>query len=229
MPPATAPNDDSLRWLSDALLSADFGLISTASLVVGVACASTERETVLAAAMVVLFSGSFSMAAEQYLSVSTEADRERVELARRRREIEPDRLAAHAELADHYVRRGLDPVLAKEVADRLLQQVAEDERTREELGLAELGVVRPLREAVAAAACFALGAALPLLVVLLARPERVVPLTVALSLTLLAVLAAIAARIDGASQGRAVARIIFWGALAMGVTAVEGLIFGAVT
>ena len=194
MPPATATRRESLEWLSDAALSADFGLISTASLVVGVACASAERQTVLAAAMAVLFSGSFAMAAEQYLSVSTEADRARVDLA-----------------------------------SRLMQHDAQGEQTRDEQGLAEIDAVRPLKEAVTAAACFAVGAALPLLVVLLAAPARVVPLTVTSSLLLLAVLGAIGARIDGASEAKAVARIVFWGALAMGVTAIEGLIFGAVT
>lgn len=221
--------DDSLDWLSDTLLAAEFGLISTASLVVGVACASTERETVLAAAMVVLFSGTFAMAAEQYLSVATEADRERGELAHRTHQLEADRLAAHAELADNYVRRGLDPGLAKEVASRLLQHDAHGERTRAELGLAEIGVVRPLREAIAAAASFAVGAASPLLLVLLASPARLVPLTMASTLLLLAVLAACGARLDGASEVKAVTRIICWGALAMGVTALEGLVFGAVT
>lgn len=184
MSPHTANRRQSLEWLSDAALAADFGLISTASLVVGVACATAERQTLLTAAMAVLFSGSFSMAAEQYLSVTKEADRERVALA---------------------------------------------EQGRDELGLAEIGDVHPLREAVAAATSFAMGAALPLLVVLLAAPPRVVPLTVVSSLLLLAVLGALGARIDGASEAKAVARVTFWGALAMGVTAVEGLIFGAVT
>jgi VIT1/CCC1 family predicted Fe2+/Mn2+ transporter len=229
MPPAEPPRSDSLDWLSDAALAADFGLISTSSLVVGVACAAAERETVLMAAVAVLFAGAFSMAAEQYLSVAVEADRDRADLARKRRHLESDGLAAHAELADNYVRRGLDPGLAEAVATRLLQHDAEGEQTREELGLAEIGVVRPLREAVAAAACFALGAASPLLVVLLAPPARVVPLTVASSLVLLALLGVLGARIDGASEAKAVARVTFWGGLAMGVTALEGLVFGAVT
>jgi VIT1/CCC1 family predicted Fe2+/Mn2+ transporter len=177
------------------VLAADFGLISTASLVVGVACASTERETVLAAAMVVLFSGSFSMAAEQYLSVATEADRERAALAKE----QPG-------------------------PPGQLREPAPDEAS-----LAEVGAVRPLRQAVAAAAAFAVGATLPLLVVLLARPTRIASLTAAASLFLLGILGALGARIDGAPEGKAVARILFWGALAMGVTAVEGLIFGAVT
>jgi VIT1/CCC1 family predicted Fe2+/Mn2+ transporter len=176
----TPPGDDA-QALSDALLAADFGLISTSSLVVGVACASTERETVLAAAMVVLFSGTFSMAAEQYLSVSTEADRMR---------------AAQG------------------------QDVASE---------AEPSGVHPLRQAVAAAASFAAGALLPLLVVLMARPARIAPLTASASLLLLAVLGALGARIDGANERRAVVRIVFWGALAMGAAALEGLIFDAVT
>lgn len=186
-----APPESHPQWLSDALLAADFGLISTSSLVVGVACASTERETVLAAAMVVLFSGSFSMAAEQYLSVATEADRERAALTK--------------ELTSRPVPPDDAPVLA------------------------EIGDVHPLRQAVAAAASFAAGATLPLLVVLMARPARIAPLTASASLLLLAVLGALGARIDGANERRAVARIVFWGALAMGVAALEGLIFDAVT
>jgi len=229
MPPVEPPDNDALDWLSDAALAADFGLISTSSLVVGVACASAERETVLMAAVAVLFAGAFSMAAEQYLSVAVEADRDRADVARKRRHLESDLRAAHAELADNYVRRGLDPGLAAQVATRLLQHDAQGEQTRDELGLAEIGVVRPLREAIRAAACFALGAASPLLVVLLARPARVVPLTVASTLVLLALLGVLGARIDGASEAKAVARITFWGGLAMAVTAMEGLVFGAVT
>lgn len=192
------PPENHPQWLSDALLAADFGLISTSSLVVGVACASTERETVLAAAMVVLFSGSFSMAAEQYLSVATEADRERA-------------------------------ALKKELTSRPMPPDVQGEPRDDAPVLAGIGDVHPLRQAVAAAASFAAGATLPLLVVLMARPTRVAPLTASASLLLLAVLGALGARIDGANERRAVARIVFWGALAMGVAALEGLIFDSVT
>jgi VIT1/CCC1 family predicted Fe2+/Mn2+ transporter len=186
MPPDETDRIDDRGWLSAAALAAEFGLISTASLVVGVACASAERETVLVAAVAVLFSGAFSMAAEQYLSVATEADREQAALARQRGQLESDRLA-------------------------------------------ETDAVHPLREAVAAAACFAVGAALPLLLVLLAPPARLVPLTMASSLVLLALLGALGARIDGAGAAKAVARVTLLGALAMGATALEGVLFAAAT
>jgi VIT1/CCC1 family predicted Fe2+/Mn2+ transporter len=194
MPNAEPESTGLIKWLSDAALAADFGLISTASLVVGVACADTERRTVLMTALAVICSGAFSIAAENYLSVASEADRERAELARRRQLIDGD---------------------------------ARGEPTEGEPDLPASEPARPLHAAFAAAVRFVLGGTLPLLVVIWAPRALLVPLTVASSLTLLALLGATAARADGANEWKAVARSTFWGALAMGATALEGLLFGA--
>lgn len=219
---------DRIGWLRAAVLGANDGLISTASLVVGVASASTEQGPVLVAAVAGLLAGALSMAAGEYVSVSSQADTEQADLARERHELATDAEAEHAELAGIYVRRGLDPALAHEVARQLARHDALGAHARDELGLTDTGAARPLQAALASAASFAVGAALPLLIVLVAPATRLVPLVVAASLVLLTVLGGLAARIGGAGVARGAARVTFWGALAMGVTALVGRLFGAV-
>lgn len=228
MPHAERHRSDRIGWLRAAVLGANDGLISTASLVVGVASASTEQGPVLVAAVAGLLAGALSMAAGEYVSVSSQADTEQADLARERHELATDAEAEHAELAGIYVRRGLDPALAHEVARQLARHDALGAHARDELGLTDTGAARPLQAALASAASFAVGAALPLLIVLVAPATRLVPLVVAASLVLLTVLGGLAARIGGAGVARGAARVTFWGALAMGVTALVGRLFGAV-
>jgi VIT1/CCC1 family predicted Fe2+/Mn2+ transporter len=228
MPHAELHRSTRIGWLRAAVLGANDGLISTASLVVGVASAEPDHGAVLLAAVAGLLAGAMSMAAGEYVSVSSQADTEQADLARERRELETDHETEHAELAQIYVRRGLAPSLAGEVATQLMRHDALGAHARDELGFTEVSAARPLQAALASAASFAVGAALPLLVVALAPPARVIVITVASTLGLLAVLGAMAARIGGASQVRGAARVTFWGAAAMGITALVGRLFGAV-
>ncbi|MCU0620948.1 MAG: VIT family protein [Gemmatimonadales bacterium] len=228
MPHAELHRSTRIGWLRAAVLGANDGLISTASLVVGVASAEPDHGAVLLAAVAGLLAGAMSMAAGEYVSVSSQADTEQADLARERRELETDHETEHAELAKIYVQRGLAPALAGEVATQLMRHDALGAHARDELGFTEVSAARPLQAALASAASFAVGAALPLLVVALAPPARVIVITVASTLGLLAVLGAMAARIGGASQVRGAARVTFWGAAAMGITALVGRLFGAV-
>jgi VIT1/CCC1 family predicted Fe2+/Mn2+ transporter len=168
------------------------------------------------------------MAAGEYVSVSSQADTEQADLTRERRELATQPEAEHAELAGLYVSRGLTPALADEVATQLMAHDALGAHARDELGLSELTLARPLQAALASAASFAAGAAIPLLVVLLLPLTAVVPATIGASLLLLAVLGTLAARLGGAPPLRAALRVTFWGAVAMGVTAVIGRFFGTV-
>lgn len=217
-----------IGWLRAAVLGANDGLISTSSLVVGVASAQVAPGTILLTALAGLVAGALSMAAGEYVSVSSQADTERADLARERRELIAEPIAEHAELAAIYVHRGLDPTLAADVATQLMAHDALGAHARDELGLSELTRARPLQAALASAASFAAGAALPLLVVLLTPQATIVPATIAGSLLLLAVLGAMAARLGGAPLLRGMLRVTFWGAVAMGVTAAVGHFFGAV-
>lgn len=217
-----------IGWLRAAVLGANDGLISTSSLVVGVAAAEGGRGPVLLAAMAGLVAGALSMAAGEYVSVSSQADTEQADLARERGELADQPEAEHAELAAIYVRRGLTPALADDVATQLMAHDALGAHARDELGMSEITLARPLQAALASAGSFAVGAALPLLVVLLLPIESVVPATVIASLALLAGLGTLAARLGGASPLRGALRVTFWGAVAMGVTALVGRLFGAV-
>lgn len=217
-----------IGWLRAAVLGANDGLISTSSLVVGVASAQAARGPVLLSAFAGLVAGALSMAAGEYVSVSSQADTEQADLTRERGELETQPEAEHAELAGIYVRRGLTPVLADQVATQLMAHDALGAHAHDELGLSELTLARPLQAAFASAASFAAGAALPLLVVLLLPLAVVVPATIGASLVLLAVLGALAARLGGAPPFRGALRVTFWGAVAMGVTAVIGRFFGTV-
>lgn len=217
-----------IGWLRAAVLGANDGLISTSSLVVGVAAAQTGRGPVLLTALAGLVAGALSMAAGEYVSVSSQSDTEHADLARERQELATQPTAEHAELAAIYVKRGLTPALAGEVATELMAHDALGAHARDELGMAELSMARPLQAALASATSFAAGAFLPLLVVLLLPIASVVPATIGASLILLGVLGTLAARLGGAPRLRGAIRVTFWGAMAMGVTAVIGRLFGAV-
>jgi VIT1/CCC1 family predicted Fe2+/Mn2+ transporter len=219
---------DRIGWLRASVLGANDGLISTASLVVGVASAGASPGSIVVSAVAGLLAGAMSMAAGEYVSVSSQSDTEQADLERERRELADDDLGERAELAGIYVGRGLEPELAARVAEQLMAHDALGAHARDELGLHELTSARPLQAALASAASFALGAALPVLTVALAPRAWLVPLVVGTSLVLLAGLGGLAARIGGASIVTGAGRIAFWGAVAMAVTAAAGALFGAV-
>jgi VIT1/CCC1 family predicted Fe2+/Mn2+ transporter len=216
-----------IGWLRAAVLGANDGLISTASLIVGVAAASATPSAILVAAVAGLLAGAMSMAAGEYVSVSSQADTERADLERERRELATDLPGEKAELTGIYVKRGLEPALAAQVADQLMVHDPLTAHARDELGLSEITAARPLQAALASAASFAVGAALPLGIVALAPRDRLIPVIVVASLLLLALLGGMAAKIGGASIVTGTIRVTFWGALAMGATAAAGALFGA--
>lgn len=219
---------DAIGWLRAAVLGANDGLISTSSLVVGVAAATTTRDPVLVAALAGLVAGALSMAAGEYVSVSSQADTERADLERERGELAATPEREHAELAGIYVSRGLTPELANQVADQLTAHDALGAHARDELGLSVITRARPIQAALASAAAFAIGAALPLLLVLFVPLATLTPMVIGSSLLLLAVLGGIAARLGRASLAIGAARVMFWGAVAMGCTALVGQLFGTV-
>jgi vacuolar iron transporter family protein len=216
-------------WLRAAVLGANDGIVSTASLVIGVAAAGAGRGAVLTAGVAGLVGGAMSMAAGEYVSVSSQADSERSDLARERRELAEDPEAEHRELAAIYVGRGLDPRLASEVARQLAAKDALAAHARDELGLTEAHRARPTQAALASAAAFAAGAALPLATALLAPAALVMPAVAALCLVFLAGLGAFAARAGGANVARGALRVTFWSAIAMAITAAIGGAFGVAT
>ncbi|HEY2375245.1 MAG TPA: VIT family protein [Gemmatimonadaceae bacterium] len=216
-----------IGWLRAAVLGANDGLISTASLVVGVAAAGTGSSGILVAGIAGLVAGAMSMAAGEYVSVSSQADTENADLSRERAELAADPAAEHAELAGIYVGRGLTPELAKQVATQLMERDALAAHARDELGLSEVTAARPLQAAFTSAVTFASGALLPVLVAAFSPAPLVARLVTASALVLLAVLGALAARVGGAGVARGAIRVAFWGALAMGVSALVGRLFGA--
>ena len=216
-----------IGWLRAAVLGANDGLISTASLVVGVAASGTNRAAILIAGVAGVVAGAMSMAAGEYVSVSSQSDTEQADLARERKELETDWDAERHELAGIYEARGLSPVLAVQVADQLMAKDALAVHAREELGLSELTAARPNQAAFASALSFAAGAVLPVLVSMLVPRERLSAAVTASALLLLAALGALAARVGGASVLRGAARVTLWGALAMGASALVGRLFGA--
>ena len=215
-----------IGWLRAAVLGADDGIVSTASLIVGVAAAGSPRAAILLAGVAGLVAGALSMAAGEYVSVSSQSDTEKADLATEKGELANQRPAEEKELADIYVQRGLDPELARTVAVQLMAHDALAAHARDELGITEQMTARPLQAAVASAATFAVGAALPLLVVVFAPLTNLWLVVSGASLVCLAVLGALAARTGGASAWVGAARVAFWGALAMAVTAVIGKLFG---
>lgn len=216
-------------WLRAAVLGANDGILSTASLVVGVAAAAATREQILVAGVAALVAGAMSMAAGEYVSVSSQADAERADIERERKELETEPEAEIKELTLIYVKRGLQPQLAKEVAEELTAHDALKAHARDELGLTELHAARPMQAAVTSAVTFAIGAALPLAVALVSAPEYLLSVVSAGSLVALAVLGALAARAGGSSLRVGAARVTLWGALGMAATAAIGQLFGAVT
>ena len=216
-----------LGWLRAAVLGANDGIVSTASLILGVAVASGSPQSILIAGIAALVAGAMSMAAGEYVSVSAQADGEAAELAKERKELAEDSDSELEELTRIYVSRGLDKALAHKVAVELTAHDALGAHARDELGISEMNTARPLQAALASAASFATGAALPLLVVLASPRNALVPWTVISSLGFLAVLGIVAARTGGASPLKATVRVVFWGALAMAVTSGVGALFGA--
>lgn len=218
----------SIGWLRAAVLGANDGLISTSSLVVGVASAQSDRGGILLAAMAGLVAGALSMAAGEYVSVSSQADTEAADLAREGGELETEPAKERAELAGIYVRRGLNPELAGQVADQLMAHDALGAHARDELGIHEVTRARPIQAALASAAAFAVGAAPPTLLAGVLPADEVSAWIMGLTLLLLTVLGAIAARLGGANMSKGALRVAFWGAVAMGCTALVGRLFGAV-
>lgn len=216
-----------IGWLRAAVLGANDGLISTASLVVGVAAAGTQRSALLIAGVAGVVAGAMSMAAGEYVSVSSQADTEGADLARETRELASDWEHERQELAGIYVDRGLTPDLAAQVADQLMAKDALGAHARDELGLSEITAARPIQAAIASAGTFAVGAVLPVVVAAVAPQELVSQLVTGSALVLLGVLGALAARVGGASLGRGAVRVMFWGALAMAASAIVGKLFGA--
>lgn len=227
----TAPNSERHRtgrigWLRAAVLGANDGIVSTASLIVGVAAANAVRGDVVVAGIAGLVAGAMSMAAGEYVSVSSQADTEQAELARERKELEVDGKFELEELVAIYVARGVEPALAKQVAQQLMNHDALGAHARDELGISAIMSARPVQAAVASAAAFAVGAVLPLITVFLV-PETILATGVsATSLVFLALLGVLAAWAGGAPIVKSTIRVTFWGALAMALTALVGSLFG---
>lgn len=217
-----------IGWLRASVLGANDGIVSTASLVLGVAAAGAARGDVVIAGIAGLVAGAMSMAAGEYVSVSSQADTEQADLARERRELATEDESERAELAGIYMARGLEPALARQVAQQLMAHDALGAHARDELGISDLQRARPAQAALASAATFSAGAAMPLLTVALAPATALGPLVGGVSLCFLAILGWIAARAGGANTTIGALRVTFWGALAMGLTTGVGALFGAV-
>ncbi len=217
-----------IGWLRAAVLGANDGIISTASLIVGVAAATATQSEVLIAGVAGLVAGAMSMAAGEYVSVSSQSDTEQADLARERAELSENPEYELDELAGIYIKRGVDQVLARQVAQQLMTKDALTAHARDELGISEITTARPVQAALASAATFSIGAAMPLLMVVVSPAGALVPVVSAASLGFLALLGAVGAKTGGANVLRATARVTFWGALAMALTAGIGKLFGTV-
>ena len=217
-----------IGWIRAAVLGANDGIVSTASLVVGVAAAHASRSEVLVAGVAGLVAGAMSMAAGEYVSVSSQADTEKADLSRERKELDTDERFEREELASIYVNRGLDPPLAKQVAEQLMAHDALAAHARDELGISKSLTARPVQAALASAVTFAVGAAMPLLTALVTPESRLALVVSGVSLIFLALLGVLAARAGGAPVMKSAIRVTFWGALAMGLTAAVGALFGTV-
>jgi VIT1/CCC1 family predicted Fe2+/Mn2+ transporter len=215
-------------WLRAAVLGANDGIISTASLIVGVASAQSAQSDVLLTGVAGLVAGAMSMAAGEYVSVSSQSDTEKADLARERLELATDPVFELEELAQVYMARGVEPGVARDVAKQLMKKDALGAHARDELGISEITTARPVQAALASAATFTIGAAAPLLLVLVAPAAYLVPIVSAGALLFLCVLGAIGAKAGGAGLLRPTLRVAFWGALAMGLTAGIGAVFGKV-
>lgn len=215
-----------IGWLRAAVLGANDGIVSTASLVVGVAASNATHTAVLVAGVAGLVAGAMSMAAGEYVSVSSQSDTEQADIERERMELDTNEANERKELAAIYVKRGLDPTLANQVAEQLMAKDALAAHARDELGISETISARPIQAALTSAATFAVGAALPLLVVVIAPTTSLVLLVAGTSLLFLALLGALAAYTGGARIITGIVRVTFWGALAMAITAGIGALFG---
>ena len=216
-----------IGWLRAAVLGANDGIVSTASLIVGVAAANPDARGLLLTGLAGLVAGAMSMAAGEYVSVHSQADTERADLARERAELQNDAGAEQRELTAIYVKRGLDVALATQVASELMRHDALGAHARDELGISDAFSARPIQAALASAASFAIGAALPLVVTAVAPAQDLMAWVSGTSLVFLAVLGVVAARAGGAPVLAGAWRVTFWGALAMGITAAVGSLFGA--
>ena len=217
-----------IGWLRAAVLGANDGIVSTASLIIGVAAASAGRGEVVIAGLAGLVAGAMSMAAGEYVSVSSQSDTESADLAIEAAELKASPQDEHEELAGIYRDRGLDAATADAVATQLMAKDALGAHARDELGISEISTARPVQAAFTSAATFTAGALGPLLIVLVVPARAIAPSVAAVSLLALGILGAIGARAGGASLWRATARVLFWGALAMAVTAGIGRLAGAV-
>jgi VIT1/CCC1 family predicted Fe2+/Mn2+ transporter len=218
-----------VAWLRAAVLGANDGILSTASLVLGVAAAHATHSSIMIAGVAGLVAGAMSMAAGEYVSVHSQADTEKADLKLERKELKTDDEGERKELAAIYVGRGLDRMLAKKVTDQLMAHDALGAHARDELGISAASRARPIQAALASAASFAVGAAMPLLVTAIAPQAGLIPFVSGTSLLFLALLGGLAARVGGAGVMVGAVRVTFWGALAMAVTAGVGALFGTVT
>ncbi len=231
MPRTTHPEQhrtERIGWLRAAVLGANDGIVSTASLVVGVAAAGAGHGNILVTGVAGLVAGAMSMAAGEYVSVHSQADTEQADLSREKGELLQDPAAERRELTAIYVKRGLQPELARQVAEQLMTHDALGAHARDELGISETMSARPVQAALASATSFAVGAALPLAVTALVPSQSLIPSVAGTSLAFLALLGFISARAGGASVLTGAWRVTFWGALAMAITAAAGTLFGAV-
>lgn len=217
---------DRIGWLRAAVLGANDGILSTASLISGVAAANGTHQNVLIAGVAGVVAGAMSMAAGEYVSVSSQADTENAELMRETQELKDDPAAEREELAQIYAKRGVEIGLARTVADQLMAKDALGAHARDELGISEITSARPIQAALTSAATFASGAAMPLLAAVLAPTGTIIPVVTVASLFFLAALGAIGARAGGANMGLAALRVVFWGAFAMVLTAGIGKLVG---
>jgi VIT1/CCC1 family predicted Fe2+/Mn2+ transporter len=215
-----------IGWLRATVLGANDGIVSTASLVIGVAAAQATHSNVLVAGVAGLVAGAMSMAAGEYVSVHSQADTEQADLALERTELRLDNPGEQKELTAIYVKRGLDPSLAKQVADQLMAHDAIGAHARDELGISETLSARPIQAALASAGSFAVGAAMPLLIATIVSEASLIPFVSGTSLVFLALLGGLAARAGGARVTVGAMRVTLWGALAMGLTAGAGALFG---
>ena len=221
-------NTGRIGWLRAAVLGANDGILSTSSLVLGVAAAHGTHSNIMVAGIAGLVAGAMSMAAGEYVSVQSQADTEEAELNLERTELKEDNQGEHKELMAIYVARGLDPSLAKQVAAQLMRHDALGAHARDELGISETFRARPIQAALASAGAFAVGAAMPLLAAAMAPAAGLIPIVSGTSLVFLALLGGLAARAGGAGVTMGAIRVTFWGALAMAVTAGVGWLFGTI-
>lgn len=217
-----------IGWLRAAVLGANDGIVSTSSLVLGVAAAHATHSNVLIAGVAGLVAGAMSMAAGEYVSVHSQADTEKAELKLERAKLKADDKGEQEELAAIYIARGLDPSLAKQVAEQLMAHDAIGAHARDELGISETIHTRPIQAALASAGSFVVGAAMPLFITAIVPVARLMPLVSGTSLVFLALLGGLAARVGGAGMTMGAIRVMFWGALAMALTAGVGAVFGTV-